>query len=111
MIRLFRRLPSISPREAAERIARGELQLVDVRQHAELAAGAVPAATHIPVGQLTRELRRLDRERPVAFLCRSGHRSAAATRAALAAGLEAANVSGGIAAWTRDGLPLTTKES
>ncbi len=109
-MRMFRRLPTISPREAAERLSRGELQLVDVREAAEVAAGAAPATTHIPLGQLQGEMQRLDRQRPVAFVCRSGGRSAAATRAALAAGLDAANVSGGMTAWTRQGLPLTTRE-
>ena len=109
-MRPFRRLPTISPREAADSLSRGELQLVDVREAAEVAAGAAPAAKHIPLGQLQGEMKRLDRQRPVAFVCRSGGRSAAATRAALAAGLNAANVSGGMTAWTRQGLPLTTQE-
>ena len=109
-MRMFRRLPTISPREAAERLSRGELQLIDVREVAEVAAGAAPAATHIPLGRLPVEMRRLDRQRPVAFVCRSGGRSAAATRAALAAGLNAVNVSGGMTAWARQGLPLTTQE-
>jgi rhodanese-related sulfurtransferase len=43
-------------------------------------------------------------------VCRSGGRSAAATRAALAAGLDAANVSGVMTAWAHQGLPLTTRE-
>ena len=109
-MRMFRRLPTISPREAAERLSRGELQLVDVREVSEVAAGAAPAATHIPLGRLQVEMSRLDRQRPVAFVCRSGGRSAAATRTALAAGLDAANVSGGMSAWARQGLPLTTQE-
>jgi len=109
-MRLFRRLPTISPREAADSLSRGELQLVDVREAAEVAADAVPAATHIPLGRLQQELSRLDRQRPVAFVCRSGGRSAAATRTALAAGLNAANVSGGMTAWARQGLPLTSQE-
>ena len=109
-MRMFRRLPTISPREAAERLSRGELQLVDVREVSEVAAGAAPAATHIPLGRLQVEMSRLDRQRPVAFVCRSGGRSATATRTALAAGLDAANVSGGMTAWARQGLPLTTQE-
>jgi rhodanese-related sulfurtransferase len=109
-MRLLRRLPTISPCEAAERLSRGELQLVDVREVSEVAAGAVPAATHIPLGRLQVEMSRLDRQRPVAFVCRSGGRSAAATRTAIAAGLDAANVSGGMTAWARQGLPLTRQE-
>jgi rhodanese-related sulfurtransferase len=109
---LLRRLPTISPREAAERLSRGELQLVDVREAAEVATGAVPEATHIPLGRLPGEMtKQLDGARPVAFVCRSGGRSAAATRAALAAGLDASNVSGGMTAWARQGLPMTTEEA
>ena len=109
-MRMFRRLPTISPREAAERLSRGELELVDVREVAEVAEAGAPAATHIPLGRLQVEMNRLDRQRPVAFVCRSGGRSAAATRTALAAGLDAANVSGGMTAWARQGLPLTAQE-
>ena len=72
-MRMFRRLPTISPREAAERLSRGQLQLVDVREVSEVAAGAVPAVTHIPLGRLQMDMSRLDRQRPVAFVCRSGH--------------------------------------
>ena len=83
-MRLFRTLPTISPRETAERLSRGELQLVDVREAAEVAAGGVPAARHIPLRRIQGEMERLDRARPMAFVCQSGGRSTAATRAALA---------------------------
>ena len=46
--------------------------------------------------------------RPVAFICRSGARSARATRQARAAGIDAHNVRGGMIAWDRAGLPTTT---
>jgi rhodanese-related sulfurtransferase len=92
LTRLLRTLPSTS-------------QLVDVREASEIAAG-LPAAIHIPLGQLPASRRRLDHGRPVAFLCRSASRSAAATREALAAGLDATNVSGGVTAWARQGHPL-----
>jgi rhodanese-related sulfurtransferase len=111
-MRLFRTLPTITPREAADGLSRDELQLVDVREAGEVAAGGVPAATHIPLGRLLGEMtKQLDRARPVAFVCQSGGRSAAATRAALAAGLDASNVSGGMTAWARQGLPITTQEA
>jgi rhodanese-related sulfurtransferase len=104
---LFRRPKSLSPAEAASAHERGELQLVDVREHAELAEARVRGAVHIPLRQLGGRLAELD-GRPVAFLCRSGSRSALATRAASRAGLDAANVSGGVTAWGRAGLPLTS---
>jgi rhodanese-related sulfurtransferase len=104
---LFRRSKSLSPSEAAAALSRGELQVVDVREGAELTKARVDGATHIPLGQLSARLGELDRERPIAFLCASGHRSAMATRAAAKAGLDASNIKGGIKAWTGARLPLT----
>jgi rhodanese-related sulfurtransferase len=105
---LFHRSKSLTPTEAADALSRGELQLVDVREPAEVAETRVQGAKHIPLRHLPERLPELDRDRPIAFLCRSGGRSAIATRAAAKAGLDAANVRGGIAAWSRAGLPLLT---
>jgi rhodanese-related sulfurtransferase len=103
---LFRRSKSVTPSDAAAALRRGELQLVDVRNAAELAGARVEGATHIPLRQLTARLGELDPARPVAFLCHSGARSALATRSAARAGLDAANVRGGVNAWARAGLPM-----
>ena len=105
---LFRRSKSMTPNEAAAALSRGELQLVDVRERAELAQAHISGATHIPLGQLSGRLGELDRDRPVAFLCASGSRSAMATRAAGKTDLDASNVKGGLKAWSRAGLPLIT---
>lgn len=101
--------PVITAQEAAERARRGELQLIDVRESDELAESRVPGADHIPVGNLAERIGELERRRPLAFLCASGARSAVATRAAANAGLDAANVEGGIRAWAREGLPLVRR--
>lgn len=105
---IFRRAARsiITAREAAERLRRGQLQLVDVRERDELTEARVPGARHIPLGQLDRRIGELERRRPVAFLCASGSRSAIAARAAVNAGFDAANVEGGVQAWAREGLPL-----
>ena len=108
---LFSRSKSLTPNDAAAALARGELQLIDVREPAELSEARIKGARHIPLGQLPAKLGELDRDRPVAFLCRSGSRSAIATRSATKAGLDAANVKGGITAWTRAGLPLSSDQS
>jgi rhodanese-related sulfurtransferase len=104
----FSRPKSLSPAEAATALQRRELQLVDVREAGELSRGGVRGSIHIPLGQLSGRLAGLDRDRPVAFICQSGSRSARATRVATKAGFDAANVSGGVAGWQRAGLPLTT---
>lgn len=107
---LFSRSKSLTPSDAAAASARGELQLIDVREPAEVSEVRVKGARHIPLGQLHSKLAEIDRDRPVAFLCRSGSRSAIATRSATKAGLDAANVRGGITAWERAGLPTSAKQ-
>jgi len=104
---LFRRSPSLSAHEAAAAMGRGELQLVDVREHAELLRGRVDGSKHIPLGELRHRLSELDRHRKVGFLCHSGSRSGVATKLALDAGIDAVNVKGGVIAWSRASLPLT----
>lgn len=102
----FRRKPSITPDQAAAGIADGQLVLVDVREPAELRAGRVRGSLNIPLSQLRARVNELDEDRRVAFLCQSGARSSRATSIAIKAGYDAANVRGGIIAWTRAGLPL-----
>jgi rhodanese-related sulfurtransferase len=81
-------------------------KLIDVREPSEVSEAHVKGARYIPLGQLPAKLSKLDRDRPVAFLCRSGTCSAIATRIATRAGLDAADVKGGVVAWERAGLPL-----
>jgi rhodanese-related sulfurtransferase len=104
---LFGRSKAMTPAEAADAMLHGELQLVDVRESAELADARVESGTHIPLSQLPSRLDELDRNRSVAFLCASGNRSAMATRIATKAGVDARNIQGGIKAWARAGLPLS----
>ena len=87
------------------------LVLVDVRQHAERAHGFAPGSLHMPLGELKQRLGELPTDRPVAFICHSGRRSAMAATAARRAGLDARNVSGGMSAWQRQGLDTTTPRS
>jgi len=106
---LFSRSKSLTPTDAAAAMTQGELQLIDVREAGEVAEARVKGARHMPLGRLSTRLGELDRDRPVAFLCRSGSRSAIAARAATKAGLDAANVKGGVIAWQRAGLPLDVR--
>ncbi len=96
----------ISPAKARELHDAGEVQLVDVREDHEWGAGRIPGARHVPLAQLSEEAESLGRERPVVFYCHSGGRSAMATQAFRASGFDAHNMTGGIAAWNGDGLPV-----
>jgi rhodanese-related sulfurtransferase len=111
-MRLFNR--SASPKNldaagAAAGAAARELLLVDVREPAEYRGGHGVDAQLVPLGTLSAELPRLAKAgMPVAFVCRSGGRSGQAVRLAKAAGVEALNVSGGMIAWERAGVPVQT---
>jgi rhodanese-related sulfurtransferase len=92
--------------EAAQRLAAGDLELIDVREPYEWEAGHVEGARHVPLERLAEVASELDRDRPVAFVCRVGGRSYMATQAFRQAGFDAYNVSGGMLAWERSGLPI-----
>ena len=84
-----------------EQLQRGDrTQLVDVREDAEFAAGHLPGALHIPLGQLAQRLAEIDSEAGPVFICRSGGRSMAACQMALRANIPSpANLEGGMLAW------------
>jgi rhodanese-related sulfurtransferase len=90
---------SIAPARASDRFFSGTISLVDVRGDREHATVRVPCATHIPLAQLLRRVDQIRADRPVALLCRSGHRSALATLIARRHGLDAMSVAGGMRAW------------
>lgn len=103
--RLLRGPAGIDPLEADRRRRAGELLLVDVRERSEWKDGRAAGARHVPLGTLADALPALAASgQPVAFVCRSGARSASACRAAAKAGVEALNVEGGMGAWQRAGL-------
>ncbi|MFE3648507.1 rhodanese-like domain-containing protein [Streptomyces sp. NPDC059101] len=71
-------------------------QLIDVRNPAEYAAGALPGARNIPLAALLDRLDELDPARPVVLYCRSGNRSMIAAALLEAHGfVDVSDVSGG----------------
>jgi rhodanese-related sulfurtransferase len=86
--------------------ARGEIQLIDVRQPHEHEAGRIAGDRHIELGLLSAEVETIDRHTPVVFYCKTGARSAMATEAFRAAGFDAHNMAGGLKDWDAGGLPL-----
>jgi rhodanese-related sulfurtransferase len=96
----------LSPENVAELLARGEAQLVDVREPYEHAAGRIAGARHVELGALAAEAETIERERPVVFYCRVGARSAMATQAFATSGWDAYNLTGGIVGWVSAGLGI-----
>ncbi|MEZ5500211.1 MAG: HesA/MoeB/ThiF family protein [Steroidobacteraceae bacterium] len=88
---------------SAERIRRGDLAVVDVREEHEFVAGHLPGAINIPLAQLPTRLHELPVCEALVMLCRSGGRSEEACQAALRAGVNGVfNLDGGLLAWARD---------
>lgn len=79
--------------------------IVDVREDSEVAAGIIPTAIHIPLGELSARLGEIDRRREVIAVCRSGNRSSRATALLTSAGYKVDNMTGGMMAWQAAGLP------
>jgi rhodanese-related sulfurtransferase len=66
-----------------------------VRDLGEFAAGAIPGAANIPLGQLRARLGELPREREIWVNCAVGQRAYYACRLLAQHGLRARNLSGG----------------
>ena len=87
--------------------AAGTTQIVDVREPDEWAAGHIPGALNIPLGDLGRRKSELDAARPVITVCRSGRRSLIAAEELLTGGFtDAASLAGGMVAWENAKQPV-----
>jgi rhodanese-related sulfurtransferase len=96
----------------ATRLYNDDALVLDVREDKEYAAGHIPKARHIPLGQLSSRLQELDKFKstPVLVTCRSGQRSARACGILKKAGFETVyNHAGGFIAWQNANLPVTQK--
>jgi rhodanese-related sulfurtransferase len=103
--------PSIDVAEAWARTRRGA-HLVDVRSAREFAAGHPKAARHLPPESIKAGDTGLAPDDEILVVCLSGHRSAGeAKRLAAMEYTNVANVSGGLQAWQRAGLPVTKARS
>ncbi len=77
-----------------------DLQVVDVRNPGEVAAGTIPDAVTIPVGQLPARMGELDPARPTVVYCAGGYRSSVAASLLRANGFtDVSDILGGYGAW------------
>lgn len=84
-----------------ERVAElPDLQIVDVRNPGEVAAGTIPNAVSIPVGQLPSRLEELDPAKPTVVYCAGGYRSSVAASLLRRKGFaDVSDILGGFGAW------------
>lgn len=108
----------VSPEELRRLLAlpdRGGVEILDVREADEFAAGHLPGARHYPRGFLEvradlehpkRDPWLADRSRRLVLYCGGGHRSALAARALQQMGFtDVRSLAGGWTAWTKRGFP------
>jgi rhodanese-related sulfurtransferase len=105
----FGHVPEIAARELHDRLVRGtSIQLLDVRTRREFAHGHIAGAVNVPIQSFRAELPRLDLDgsKPVVTICKTAHRSPAATRVLRAQGFEAVQLAKGMDEWRRRKLPV-----
>jgi hydroxyacylglutathione hydrolase len=102
-------LAQINVSELRRRLEAGAVDVLDVRQPAEWAAGHIEGATFITGADLPRRLDEVPRTgRPVAVACGSGYRSSvSASLLAARTDVDVVNVLGGMGAWRAAGYSLT----
>jgi molybdopterin/thiamine biosynthesis adenylyltransferase/rhodanese-related sulfurtransferase len=103
-------MPEITPRELADRLRAGDVDLIDVREPHEWDIARIPGARLIPLGDFAAAIPSLDRARDIVVQCRSGARSGNAVRQLQAAGFtRVKNLAGGILRWSDDVDPTVAK--
>jgi rhodanese-related sulfurtransferase len=100
---------SVGTLEATQLMNQPGSLVLDVREGAEFAAGHLPKARHIPLGELGKRLDEIGKfkDKPVIVTCRSGNRSGQATDFLRQQGYtNVHNMTGGINAWQQAGYAV-----
>ena len=102
---------SVDVNTFASRLNAPDVVLVDVRSASEFAEGHIEGAVNIDQSQddFVQQVQAVaSDEKTVAVYCRSGKRSASAATRLTAAGYKVINLDGGILAWQKEAMPVTT---
>lgn len=85
---------------------------MDTRGQNEWDSGHIKGALHIYIGYLEQRLAEVPRDKPVAVICKVGHRAGLGASILLRAGYkEVYNVLGSVKVWVAAGFPVTTEQS
>ena len=96
-------MKQISAVELAAKMQAGEqVNLIDVREVEEVAAGYISGIVNIPLGLLETRMDELDKSKAYIMVCRSGGRSGQATQFLAAQGFDVTNMAGGMLDWPGD---------
>ena len=75
------------------------LNIIDVREVDEVAAGKIPGALNMPLRLVEFRMHELDKSKEYIIVCRSGGRSGRATQFLESYGFNVINMTGGMLAW------------
>jgi adenylyltransferase/sulfurtransferase len=105
-------MQEITATELKQRLDKGDdIQIIDVREPAEVAQARIPDSIHIPLAQVINRMSEIDPARETVVHCKMGGRSARAIEALTNAGFQGklSNLKGGITAWSNDVDPSVPK--
>ena len=106
-------LEPVSRAELTQRMKKGLVTLIDVRPEDEFALGHVPGARNIPLSELKRHLKKLDRNTEVIAYCRGPYcvLSFEAVAELRKLGFKARRLEDGLPEWRAAGLPVQASSS
>jgi sulfur-carrier protein adenylyltransferase/sulfurtransferase len=105
-------MPEITATELKQRLDNGEdIQIIDVREPAEVAVASIPNTIHIPLAQVANRMSEIDPNRETVVHCKGGVRSAMAIQTLKRSGFTGnlTNLKGGITAWSNEVDPSVPK--
>lgn len=106
-----RAVPTETPRQIHDAMARGEIILIDVREPSEYAVERIHGAMLFPLSTFDPASLPDAEGKQVVLQCGSGKRSEMAFRKAFAAGVVVrSHMGGGIMAWKAAGLPIVSTD-
>ena len=91
-----------------ERVRAGLVSVLDVRPPEEYAAGHLPGAVNIPLGELEKRLHELNPDQEIVAYCRGPHCVLAFDAVSILRqkGVKARRLEGGLPEWQLEGLPV-----
>jgi len=88
------------------------VQVVDIRQPQEVAAGVVPGSEVMPMHTIPLRIQEIKQDKPVVLVCRSGARSAQACMFLAQNGYDNIyNLRGGIISWAGSGQQIALPQA
>ena len=93
-------MKTMTAKEVENKLTQGKtVNIIDVRETDEVAAGKIPGAVNIPLGLVEFRMNELDKSKEYVMVCRSGGRSGRASQFLESQGYKVINMAGGMLDW------------